>query len=62
MCPKKKIEEVEYFAVHLILNGFGDGDSVSGRKLKVRFQISLLDPDGRPLKQAGNLNPCISYL
>jgi len=56
MNPRKKLEEVEYFAVHLILNGFGDGDNQNTRKLKVRFQISLLDPDGRPLKQAGSPN------
>lgn len=53
MNPKKKFEETEYFAVHLILNGFGDGDNSNTRKLKVRFQISLLDSDERPGKQAG---------
>lgn len=53
MCPKKKSDEQEYFSVHLILTGFGDGDSSQNRKIKVRFQISILDADGRPGKQAG---------
>lgn len=53
MCPKKKSEEQEYFSVHLILTGFGDGDASQNRKIKVRFQISILDADGRPGKQAG---------
>jgi hypothetical protein len=55
MSPKKKSEEQEFFAVHLILQGFGDGDNSNTRKLKVRFQISLLDTDGRPGKQAGKI-------
>lgn len=55
MSPKKKAEDIDYFAVHLILNAFGDGDNTGARKLKVRFQISLLDPDMRPGKQAGKL-------
>jgi hypothetical protein len=53
MNPRKKMEDLEYFAVHLILTGFGDADCTS-RRLKVRFQISLLDIDGRPGKQAGS--------
>jgi len=65
MNPKKKVDDTEFFAVHLILNGFGDGEpgTSSNRKLKVRFQISLLCPEGRPLKQAGEFlfswNICI---
>jgi len=60
MSPKKKADELEYFAVHLILTGFGDGDNSNTRKLKVRFQISLLDVDGRPGKQAGKDFLCIN--
>jgi len=60
MCPKKKSEEQEYFSVHLILTGFGDSDTSPSRKIKVRFQISILDADGRPGKQAGSatMNVC----
>jgi len=60
MCPKKKSEELEYFSVHLILTAFGDGDTSQNRKIKVRFQISILDADGRPGKQAGSatMNVC----
>jgi len=60
MSPKKKFEDQEYFAVHLILTSFGDSDNSSTRKLKVRFQISILDSDGRPGKQAGSatMNVC----
>lgn len=53
MCPKKKSDDLEYFSVHLILTQFGDGDASQNRKIKVRFQISILDADGRPGKQAG---------
>jgi hypothetical protein len=57
MNPKKKMDDQEFFAVHLILNGFGDSETPGGgntRRLKVRFQISLLDSEGRPGKQAGS--------
>jgi len=53
MNPKKKVDDLEYFGVYLILNGFGDHKPEKNRRLKVRFQISLLCPEGRPLKQAG---------
>jgi len=54
MNPRKKSDELDFFSVHLILTGFGEGENSSNRKIKVRFQISLLDSDGRPGKQAGN--------
>ena len=62
MNPKKKVDDTEFFAVHLILNGFGDSEQSTNRKLKVRFQISLLCPEGRPLKQAGNQRSNLKYL
>ena len=53
MSPRKKVDDTDYFSVHLILFAFGDGDPSSSRKVKVRFQISLVDPDGKSGKQAG---------
>jgi speckle-type POZ protein len=60
MSPRKKVDETEYFSVHLILYSFGDGDMSGSRKVKVRFQISLVDPDGKSNKQAGSptMNVC----
>jgi hypothetical protein len=60
MSPKKKFEDQEYLAVHLILTGFGDSDNSNTRKLKVRFQIAILDTEWRPGKQAGSdkMNMC----
>jgi len=65
MCPKKKSEEKDYLTIHLILTELGKtlaGDDSSTTTIKTRFQISILDADGKPGKQAGGLYMVYMYL
>lgn len=53
ICPQKEYQQLDYFSAYLILVEFGEGDNCSRRKIKVKFQITLLNASERPAKQHG---------
>lgn len=52
---KKKIEELEYLAIYLVLHKAKDLRATE-KIIKARFQFSILNPAGIPGKQSGKLN------
>lgn len=75
LITKKKIEELDYLAIYLLLSEYEDLGATK-KRIKARFQFSILNPDGIPGKQAGKVNivieagryithqylfPCINY-
>ncbi|ODM93063.1 Speckle-type POZ protein [Orchesella cincta] len=50
-----EMDEFAFLWISLVLAAFGGTDNNSNRKLKARFQITILDAEGRPDVFAGSL-------